>query len=100
MVDYACRGDGRDLLIRDDLFDVFGADYHTLARIEAPGRTSQFVFSPEARETRVGPEPLRGASAGFASFVLLGIEHILVGWDHLLFLLLLLLRGGRCLALG
>jgi HupE / UreJ protein len=34
-----------------------------------------------------------------ASFVRLGVEHILTGWDHLLFLLVLLLRGGGWLSL-
>lgn len=33
-------------------------------------------------------------AAGFASFFLLGIEHILTGYDHLLFVLALLLAGG------
>jgi hypothetical protein len=32
--------------------------------------------------------------------VLLGIEHILTGWDHLLFLFVLLLRGGQWLSLA
>src|SRR2546427_661865 len=53
VVDFTCGGDVRDLSLRDDLFDVFGADYHTLARIDAPGRTTQFAFTPETRETRV-----------------------------------------------
>ena len=67
-VDFTCRGAVRDLLIRDDLFDVLGADYHTLARIDAPGRTAQFVFTPEARETRVSADA--GGPRGLASFVL------------------------------
>src|SRR5207245_211062 len=46
VVDFTCGGDVRDLSLRDDLFDVFGADYHTLARIDAPGRTTQFAFTP------------------------------------------------------
>lgn len=95
MVDFVCAGDARDLLIRDDLFDVLGADYHTLARIEAPDRTVQFAFTPEARESRVTP-----ATRGVASFGRLGIEHILTGWDHLLFLLVLLLGGGGWLSLA
>src|SRR5207249_1180081 len=53
VVDFACAVAVRDLLIRDDLFDVLGADYHTLARIEAPGFGGQFAFTPETRETRV-----------------------------------------------
>ncbi len=95
VVDFACAGAVRDLLIRDDLFDVLGADYHTLARIEAPGRIIQFAFTPETRESRV-----TSASGGPGSFVRLGIQHILIGWDHLLFLLVLLLRGGGWLSLA
>jgi hypothetical protein len=96
VVDFACGVEILDLVVRDDLFDVFGADYHTLARIDATGRTTQFAFAPDTRETRV----TLGASGGLGSFVLLGIEHILTGWDHLLFLLGLLLRGGSWLGLA
>ena len=93
-VAFACVGDG-ERLIRDDLFDVLGADYHTLARVDTPSRTLQFAFDPGAREMQVSAED----GAGFASFVWLGVEHILTGWDHLLFLLVLLLRGGGWLSL-
>ena len=96
VVRFACGADVRDLLVRDDLFDTFGSDYHTLARIDVPGRTTQFAFTPETRETRV---TLDAGGRGTASFVGLGIEHILTGWDHLLFLLGLLLRGGGWLSL-
>jgi hypothetical protein len=95
VVDFACAQTVRDLLVRDDLFDALGADYHTLARIEAPGRTVQFAFTPETRESRV-----TAATGGVGSFVRLGVEHILTGWDHLLFLLVLLLRGGGWLSLA
>jgi HupE / UreJ protein len=98
VVDFACASPVRDLLIRDDLFDVLGADYHTLARIEAPGFSGQFAFTPETRETRVA---VGGASGGgTVSFFLLGVEHILSGYDHLLFLLGLLLRGGGWVSLA
>jgi hypothetical protein len=97
IVDFACAGDVKTLLIRDDLFDVLGPDYHTLARIDLPGRTLQFAFNPESRETRVTLEGTQ--SGGLFSFVRFGIEHILTGWDHLLFLLVLLLRGGGWLSL-
>jgi hypothetical protein len=91
VVVFACQEAARDVVIRDDLFDVLGADYHTLARIDAPDVSTQFAFTPEAREIRVS---LSAARRGVASFVVLGIEHILTGWDHMLFLLVLLLRGG------
>src|SRR5205823_11645862 len=74
-----------------------GADDRTLARIDGPGASTQFAFTPDARETQV---TLGAAGRGTASFLLLGVEHILTGWDHLLFLLGLLLRGGGWLALA
>ena len=98
VVSYTCAAEIRDLRIRDDLFDVLGADYHTLARIDAPGQTTQFAFSTDSRETRIELRDA-GGPRGIGSFVLLGVEHILTGWDHLLFLLGLLLRGGGWLSL-
>jgi len=100
VVDFTCGGDLRDVLIRDDLFDVLGGDYHTLARIDAPGQSTQFAFTPETRETRVRLDAASAGGRGWASFLLLGVEHILTGWDHLLFLLGLLLRGGGWLSLA
>jgi HupE / UreJ protein len=99
VVEFACGAEVRELSVRDDLFDVFGADYHTLAKFELRGRTTQFAFAPDTRETRVAVDDGVGGR-GLASFVLLGIEHILTGWDHLLFLFGLLLRGGSWLALA
>ena len=99
VVDFACGGPVRDLTIRDDLYDAFGSDYHTLARIDAPGHSTQFAFNPETRQTRVALDSENGRR-GVGSFVRLGIEHVLSGYDHLLFLLGLLLRGGGWLALA
>lgn len=90
----ACPSSPHELLIRDDLFDVLGADYHTLANIEWDGGSQQFVFQPDIRETTVAIRAGKSAS-GAGSFFLLGIEHILFGYDHLLFLLALVLRGGN-----
>ena len=98
LVDFACPTGLRDLDVRDDIFDVIGRDHHTLTKVEWPGGTRQFAFEPVAREARFS---IGGATTrDTASFVLLGVEHILTGWDHLLFLLGLLLRGGGWLALA
>src|SRR5262249_12322830 len=71
-----------------------GAGYHTIANIQWPGGSEQFVFLPGAREARVSVA--EGVTTrGIGSFFLLGIEHILTGYDHLLFLLALILRGGN-----
>jgi len=92
---FACAQSPKELTIHDDLFDVLGADYHTLAKIEWPGGMQQFAFQPDARETTITIAIIGESSRGVGSFFLLGIEHILTGYDHLLFLLALILRGGN-----
>lgn len=101
VVDYVCAGTPRQLTVRDDSFDVLGADHHTLARIQASDAAHQFAFSPDFRVAHI---PIAATSAsdavrGTGGFVVLGIEHILTGYDHLLFLLGLLLRGGTLFSL-
>jgi len=93
-VRFACPETPRTLVIRDNLFDVMGPQYHTIANVQWSGGSQQFVFMTQARELRVDvAEASSQRSAG--SFFLLGIEHILIGYDHLLFLLALILRGGN-----
>jgi len=95
VVDFVCASPVTELTIHDNLFDVLGTDYHTLAKIEWPGGTQQFAFQPDSRETRVAVAAGGESTRGVGSFFLLGIEHILTGYDHLLFLLALILRGGN-----
>jgi len=98
VMDFACASDVRELSIRDDLFDVLGPDHHTLAKIESGGEIRELAFATEAREARVSLAA-RQPSREEGSFFRLGVEHILTGYDHLLFLGALLLRGGRLLSL-
>jgi hypothetical protein len=64
-----------------------------LATILQDGQTQTFVFTPENRTLT-----LEGGRTPFwsqvGSFIILGFEHILTGYDHLLFLLALLALGG------
>ena len=99
VVDFACASIVRGLVIRDDLFDVLGPDHHTLAKIESSRATEQFAFAPDAREARVTLGDDGEVGRGTVSFFLFGVHHILSGYDHLLFLLGLILRGGRMLSL-
>jgi hydrogenase/urease accessory protein HupE len=94
LLHFTCAGTPTELTIRDDLFDVLGKDYHTIANIQWSTGSQQFVFLPDARETRVIVTE-GSTTRGVGSFFLLGIEHILTGYDHLLFLLALILRGGN-----
>ena len=99
-VDFACGNAVRELTVQDDIFDALGPDHHTLAKVETPAGVQQFVFEPGSRQAHFSVEdPDRGVRAT-GSFFLLGVHHILSGYDHLLFLLCLLLPGGRLLALA
>jgi hydrogenase/urease accessory protein HupE len=85
------------LSIREDWADLFGEHYRTLARVDGPGGVREVALGAESREAVVemGGEAPRGDTGFFK----LGMEHILGGYDHLLFLAALLLRGGSLLAL-
>lgn len=67
-----------------------------IARIERPDGSSQ-VESLAADETEFVVQPPAGQLEVAATYLMLGIEHILGGIDHLLFVLALLLivRGGK-----
>ncbi len=93
-VEFICPVEVGKLTIRDDMSDVMGASQHTLAAIVWSGGSQQFAFGSDARETSIVVTEAARASRGAGSFFPLGIEHILTGYDHLLFLLALMLRGG------
>ena len=98
-IDFACPSTMRNLLIRNDAFDVLGNDLHILARIEHDGVTDSFAFATENRQVAVGVGSRRDPVRGVASFFALGIEHILTGYDHLLFLFALMIGGGSAWSL-
>ncbi|MCC7273513.1 MAG: HupE/UreJ family protein [Alphaproteobacteria bacterium] len=106
VVHYACAAPVYALTVRDDLAEALGADYHTLASFERAGGSDQIVFQPDRREARVvmadpgSAAPATGTAAvGALAFFELGIEHILLGFDHILFVVALLLGGGGFAAL-
>ena len=72
-----------------------GNDHHTLAIIMWSGGSQQFAFGTDARETAVTVSAAPEVSRGAGSFFPFGILHILTGYDHLVFLLALILRGGN-----
>jgi HupE/UreJ protein len=91
---YACAGRISNLTIRDGIDALLGADHHTITDIQWPGGAKQVVFEKGQRLASIAitnnasPE---GRSAGkFVFYLGLGIEHIIGGIDHLLFLLALL----------
>lgn len=92
-----CARDAGPLGIRDRWASFLGEHHRTLARVDAEAGTRELVFSAGSEEASV---PLgEGGRAGAAGFFGMGVEHILSGWDHLLFLAVLLLGGGNLLSL-
>lgn len=61
------------------------------------GRTYQVVLNAKSSTFQVPPRPL--ATVVFKDYLKLGFEHILSGWDHLFFVLglLMLVRGKKLL---
>jgi hypothetical protein len=82
--------------LRYQLFEPGVATARCLAQVTRDGRTATLAFTPAAPEQPLGPaaRPAQEARASLGGFLLLGIEHILLGWDHGLFLVCLLLLGG------
>ena len=97
-VAYACPAPPKVLLIRDDMADTLGEKHHVIAVMTWNGGSSSLNFSATEREARIS---LAGAETpqGAGSFFLLGVEHIATGYDHLLFLLALILCGGNLVSL-
>jgi HupE / UreJ protein len=89
---FRCPSPPGRLSIRDDWAEEFGEHYRTIARLQLDGATREVVFTPQTRETSV--EAGRRHVSPVGGFFRLGVEHILGGYDHLLFLAALLLRGG------
>jgi hypothetical protein len=90
---------GAPLALRGDLFaEVLPTHLH-FARVRWPdGREAERVLSQRDPMWRLaGPSTSEGAAAEQASFggwARLGVEHVLTGADHLVFLAALLLIGG------
>jgi hypothetical protein len=100
---YACAAPIRNLSIRNGFDAVLGTDHHTIADIQWPGGAKQVVFEKEHRLVSIAitgnAAPERRAAGTFVSYLGLGVEHILLGFDHVLFVVALILRGGRLLSL-
>ena len=118
-IEFRCEGPIRALRVVDDSFDDIGHGAHTLLRVSIEGReepvASAVLLTEKSRSAefnleklaRGGAERATGATGvtgadsaavmprGPAGLLQLGFEHILTGWDHLLFLLALALPGGR-----
>jgi hydrogenase/urease accessory protein HupE len=80
--------------LRYDLFTRLHPGHRLIASVRAGGRETTHIFATDpgrpAEHTLGGTAPA-GPLASLIEFVGLGVKHILVGYDHLLFLLALML---------
>ncbi len=88
------------LSLRLEVFDLFGPGHKNLARIRGPGgETGQWVLTDEGRSLSFEPGGTVPVARQAAAFTRLGVEHIFIGFDHILFLIALILPGARFLEL-
>jgi hypothetical protein len=85
-LEFSCPPDATPITLSYDLLFELDAQHRGILRYTDEGKVQPFVFGKAQRSvtlSRVTPR--------FASIVGLGIEHIWSGYDHLLFLIVLLL---------
>jgi hypothetical protein len=94
-----CREPVATLELGYRLFADLDAQHKGLVRIEQGGNTSTAIFGPESAQQSIA---LRnpGKLSQFGAYVLHGIWHIWIGFDHILFLLSLLLPAVLVAATG
>lgn len=80
-------------------FELFGQAYTNLVKVALDGQVQQAVLSlGNLRQSfLLGRKP--PLLAQLRQFTVLGIKHIFLGYDHLMFLLALIVIGGRLLNL-
>lgn len=95
VLDFTCPAPVDGMTLVFTAFDRQLPDYQNIVSVEAGQRRLGFILSPASPRFTVAPSA--GAQAPkqrSRPFFGLGVGHILTGYDHLLFLLGLLLLGG------
>ena len=91
---FRARDSLNDFAIHCEPLTDLGPDHKTLAKISHDGKVEQFIF-----QKGVVYQGVKTDFAGYlVQFLKLGILHIFTGYDHILFLLGLLLVGGSFLS--
>ena len=94
---FSCPGPAKPLRIEFHPFDEALPDYRNIVSVRTDKESLGFVFTRDTPLLEIGREAgTASTSTGsrFREFFVLGVEHIWTGYDHLLFLLALLLPGG------
>jgi hypothetical protein len=99
LLTYSWPQEARSVHVRYDLFLPNVPTASLLAAVLHGGDVTSVVFTPEHREASISVDRSSQLS-DIAGFIALGARHILSGYDHLLFLLSLLMVGGSLLPLA
>jgi hypothetical protein len=86
-MEFGCGGEHGRLTVAENWSDLLGEHYQSLANIRTASGERQVAFGEISRTASVDID--RPVATGWLDFVRLGVEHILTGYDHLLFLLAL-----------
>jgi hypothetical protein len=91
---FTCPEGAARLVLRDD--SVFDDDpqHEAIVRLSTDGGATATVLRARSRELRIEPA-VRPVADVIATFVVEGALHLVTGYDHLLFLLSLLLVAGE-----
>jgi hydrogenase/urease accessory protein HupE len=96
LLDYAlhCPAAPGRLELEEDWTGLFGEHYQTIATIRSPqGSAGEHLLGQGS--ARISVDLGTPSPTGLAGFVRLGVEHILTGYDHLLFLFALLVGASN-----
>ncbi len=99
---WSCTSDDKPFDVEMNLLDDLQRGHRHIARAVIGEGTHDTMLFGDQRTFSVPPEPTKSEQTrpaerpnGFGSFFILGVEHILTGYDHLLFLFGLLLVRTR-----
>ncbi len=81
--------------VRFFFFEDFGERFKNLIKVNHQGEIYQYVTFGDVPFFRMSIGETVNLRRQFLTFIRLGIEHIFIGIDHILFLLGLLVLGGR-----
>jgi len=87
-IDFTCDVSHGRLEIAEDWSALLGEHYRTLGNLRTANGERQVSFEEPSRKVTIDVD--RPVATGWFDFVKLGIEHIITGYDHLLFLVALL----------
>jgi hypothetical protein len=95
-----CSGEPQTLAIVYELFFDLDPQHRGLLRVERDGRTDTAIFGPDTKRFELTRSAPRDPWREFLGFGHEGVWHIWIGYDHILFLLSLLLPAALVMEAG